>query len=113
MLAISLTIACSCYIYNGVILHAHPVRGESDNQRNATGEVATVQTCALWNARFVLCNDSYRYLKGFHSNRIRNNCCTLREDQQAIFVDLTVGIGLWCKLRLNHRTSIFFTLHSK
>jgi len=39
--AISLTIACSRYIYNGVILHAHPVRGESHNQRNATGEVAT------------------------------------------------------------------------
>jgi len=27
---------------NGVILHAHPVRGESYNQRNITGEVATV-----------------------------------------------------------------------
>jgi len=36
MLAISLTIACSHYIYDGVILHAHPVR-----QHNATGEVAT------------------------------------------------------------------------
>ena len=41
MLTISLTFACSRYIYNGVILHAHPVRGESHNQRNATGEVAT------------------------------------------------------------------------
>ena len=41
MLAISLTIACSRYIYNGVIFHAHPVRGESHNQRNTTGEVAT------------------------------------------------------------------------
>ena len=29
------------YMY-GVILHAHPVRGESHNQRNTTGEVATV-----------------------------------------------------------------------
>jgi len=29
MLAISLTIACLRYIYNGVILHAHPVCGES------------------------------------------------------------------------------------
>jgi len=28
------------YIY-GVVLHAHPVRGESRNQRNTTGEVAT------------------------------------------------------------------------
>jgi len=39
MLAISLTIACSRYVYNGVILH---VRGESHNQRNTTGEVATL-----------------------------------------------------------------------
>jgi len=39
----NLSIACSSYIYNGVILHAHPVRGESHNQCNATGEVATVR----------------------------------------------------------------------
>ena len=44
MLAISLTIVCSRYIINGVILHAHPVRGESHNQRNTTGEVATLPT---------------------------------------------------------------------
>jgi len=42
MLTISLTIACSRYIYNGVILHAHPVRGESHNQRHTTGEIATL-----------------------------------------------------------------------
>jgi len=41
MLAISPTIACSRYTYDGVILPAHPVRGESHNQRNTTGEVAT------------------------------------------------------------------------
>jgi len=41
MLAIFLTIACSRYMYNGDILHAHPVRGESRNQRSTTGEVAT------------------------------------------------------------------------
>jgi len=29
---------------NGVVLHAHPVRGESHIQRNTTGEVATL----LW-----------------------------------------------------------------
>jgi len=28
----------------GVALHAHPVRGESHNQHNTTGEVATVST---------------------------------------------------------------------
>ena len=37
-----LLFACSRFIYNGFILHAHPVRGESHNQRNTTGEVATV-----------------------------------------------------------------------
>jgi len=42
MLAISLTIACSRYIYYGVILYAHPVHGDSHNQRNTTGEVATL-----------------------------------------------------------------------
>jgi len=39
--AISLTIACLPSVYNGVIVHAHPVCGESHNQRNTTGEVAT------------------------------------------------------------------------
>jgi len=29
------------YMY-GVVLHAHPVRGGSHNQRNTTGEVATI-----------------------------------------------------------------------
>jgi len=29
------------YMY-GVVLHAHPVRGESHNQPNTTGEVATL-----------------------------------------------------------------------
>jgi len=33
-------IGCSRYIY--FFLRAHPVRGESHNQRNTTGEVATV-----------------------------------------------------------------------
>ena len=44
---ISLTTACSRYLYNGVIFHAHPVRGESHNQRNTTGEVATISVRAL------------------------------------------------------------------
>ena len=43
-------IACSCHIYNGVILHAHPVRGESHNQRNATREAATVSAVAYVSA---------------------------------------------------------------
>ena len=50
------------YIY-GVVLHAHPVRGESHNQRNTTGEVATVvRLCIsavgldnLWNLNKYYC----------------------------------------------------------
>jgi len=34
MLAISYYIACSRYIYDGVILHAHPVRGESQSTQH-------------------------------------------------------------------------------
>jgi len=34
------------YVY-GVVLHAHSVRGESHNQRNTTGEVATVPSMDL------------------------------------------------------------------
>ena len=52
ILAISLTIACSPYLYNGVIFHAHPVRDESHNQRNTTGEVATTSP--------PFCNDPHR-----------------------------------------------------
>jgi len=37
-------VACSYYIHVGVVLLAHPVRGESRIQRNARGEVATVST---------------------------------------------------------------------
>jgi len=33
-------IACSCHIYMGAVLHAHPIRGEPHIQRNANGEVA-------------------------------------------------------------------------
>jgi len=33
----------------GVVLHAHPVRGESHNQRNTTGEVATLASVQLQN----------------------------------------------------------------
>jgi len=33
----SLTIACLRYIYNGIILHTHPVHGESHKQRHRRG----------------------------------------------------------------------------
>ena len=38
-----LLLVCTTYMY-GAVLHAHPVRGESHNQRNTTGEVATITT---------------------------------------------------------------------
>jgi len=38
---ILLLLVRATYMY-GVVLHAHPVRGESHNQRNTTGEVATL-----------------------------------------------------------------------
>ena len=42
-------------MHNAVILHAHPVRGESHNQRNTTGVVATVQTAAgIWDSCFAV-----------------------------------------------------------
>jgi len=56
ILAISLTIAYSRYTYNGVIFHAHPVRGESQNQRNATRDVATTlitQLCSTRTQRYI------------------------------------------------------------
>jgi len=34
-------IACSRHVYMGVVLRAHPVRGESHIQPNANGEVVT------------------------------------------------------------------------
>ena len=36
-------IACSCQIYMDVVLHAHPIRGESHVQRKANGDVATIE----------------------------------------------------------------------
>jgi len=35
------------YMY-GVVLHAHPVRGEPYNQRNTTGEVATLPSAKAY-----------------------------------------------------------------
>ena len=41
------------YMY-GVVLHAHPVRGESHNQRNTTGEVATLPTAKWMHIKYSL-----------------------------------------------------------
>ena len=41
------------YIY-GVVLHAHPVRGESHNQRNTTREVATLYNVYVRLSMFVI-----------------------------------------------------------
>jgi len=36
-------------VRDGVVLHAHTVRGESHKQRNTTGEVATTSLLFTWN----------------------------------------------------------------
>jgi len=40
MITLLLLVRATCMY--GVLLHAHPVRGDSHNQRNTTGEVATI-----------------------------------------------------------------------
>jgi len=47
-------IACSRHMYMGVILHAHPVRGEPHIQRNANREIATVPLWRLLKVTFLL-----------------------------------------------------------
>jgi len=42
------------YMY-GVVLHAHPVRGESHNQRNTTGEVSTMASQNFLNSEYLVC----------------------------------------------------------
>ena len=79
MFAISLTISCSRFIYYGVILHAHPVRGESHKQRNTTGEVATSQKLTMV-ATFLTC--AVTVLWPLRKNDWENACsclsCSLR-----------------------------------
>jgi len=41
-----LLLVCATYMY-GVVLHAYPVCGESHNQRNTTGEVATIYSTII------------------------------------------------------------------
>jgi len=67
--AISLTVACARYTYDGVILHAHPVHGESHNQRNTTGEVATIPTV---NSQFSkLANTKDNLARKFFNNMLK------------------------------------------
>jgi len=40
--------------YDDVVLHAHAVRGESHNQRNTTGEVATTELLSIIESRGTL-----------------------------------------------------------
>jgi len=61
------------YMY-GVVLHAHPVRGESHNQRNTIGEVATLPKHILLfatnsNHKLLLLNANRSY---FATNKDRN-----------------------------------------
>ena len=52
------------YMY-GVVLHAHPVRGESHNQRNTTGEVATRLYSLLVNPALVTTITAFRVFRYF------------------------------------------------
>ena len=56
------------YTYDGVILPAHPVRGESHNQRNTTGEVATL----LYVEPLKLLPGKYLCLQASHKNVLNN-----------------------------------------
>jgi len=42
MITLFLLVRATCMY--GVVLHTHPVRGDSHNQRNTTEEVATIPT---------------------------------------------------------------------
>ena len=51
------------YMY-GAVFHAHPVHGESHNQHNTTGEVATLPTVKF--------NNSQRYFQQANLNNCGN-----------------------------------------
>jgi len=52
-----------------IILHAHPVHGESHNQRNTTGEVATIPTV---NSQFSkLANTKDNLARKFFNNMLK------------------------------------------
>jgi len=64
----------------GVVLHAHPVRGESHNQRSTTGEVATLQAPRYLNPALGV--------KNFCRNRFLPKFCqTCPKICQATFAD--------------------------
>jgi len=56
------------FVY-GVVLHAHPVRGESHNERNTTGEVVTAEN--------VCPNDGQICSVGDATASAAFPCCTL------------------------------------
>jgi len=59
---------------NGVVVHAHPVRGESHNQRNTTGKVATMHFS-------LICCDNYlqMLMPNEHVAVLKHSCtfCTI------------------------------------
>ena len=62
------------YLY-GVVLHAHLVRGESHNQRNTTGEVATLQSLKIiiWYKKLSFGMTSCSYFDKVFSERFERN----------------------------------------
>jgi len=91
MLAISLTIACSRYIYYGVILHTHRVRGESHNQRNTTGEVATV-VVRKKDGKVRICVD---YTRLNRAVRREHHVMPTVDTNLKVFSKLDARSGLW------------------
>jgi len=57
-------IACPRHIYMGVILHAHPVHGESHIQRNVDGEVTTLPLLSWLSEKWQRCLKDHK-LKSF------------------------------------------------
>jgi len=91
--------ACSHHIYMEAVLRAHPVRGESHIQRNASGEIATLPFLSL---SFLPCKIRFlglkihkhcSYLSGFHQRCSAKN---LRPTRHSF---LSRWMLLWCTKR--------------
>jgi len=100
MLAISLTIACSRYIYNGVILHAHPVCGESQNQRNTNREVATLHVISPW-----ICKQQQK-VRSWRAG-------TRAEKANKLKTKMSKSQGCWCNMIISQRCLLLKSLRTR
>jgi len=80
----------STYMY-GVVLHTHPVRGESHNQCNTTGEVATLSLVVMT-----------KHFWQFKSCRRKWSCCIFACDVMKLKVNQTKRFWYaWMNLNLD------------